>query len=98
MNKKKLSETIRKVIKEELNENSTKRVKVSNLKRGDVLSPTNLEVIDVSSGARTQPGKLDVTLRNNKGKTITAIWGKNTEVSIKSSVEENYPQPQIIRR
>lgn len=39
------------------------RVRVRELRRGDVLTPTNREIVRVSRGVRTPSGKLDVDLR-----------------------------------
>lgn len=95
MTKKQLRETVRRTIKQELNETKYSvvgkngYVKVQNLKKGDILNTTNLEVINVSSGAKTPAGKLEVTLRNDKNELITAIWNKDTVVKLKNKTEED---------
>jgi len=74
----------KKDVKEEKEQNTERMsVQVSGLKKGDVLAGSNLEVVSVSSGARTPSGKSDVTVKNPKtGKTETKLWGKYTKVGI----------------
>jgi hypothetical protein len=64
-------------------------VRVSQLKKGDVLGATGLEVVSVSAGAMTPSGKLEVTVKNPKtGKEVTKLWGKSTVVKLKDKTEE----------
>ena len=64
-------------------------VRVSQLKKGDVLGATGLEVVSVSAGAKTPSGKLEVTVKNPKtGKEVTKLWGKSTVVKLKDKTEE----------
>jgi hypothetical protein len=71
-------------VKEEKEENKERMsVAVSELKKGDILVGSKLEVVSVSSGAKTPSGKSDVTVKNPKtGKTDTKLWGKHTKVGI----------------
>jgi hypothetical protein len=71
-------------VKEEKEENKERvSVKVSELKKGDILAGSKLEVVSVSSGAKTPAGKSDVTVRNPKtDKTQTKLWGKHTKVGV----------------
>ena len=95
MNKQKLLETVRRVIKETIDEKKypvageNGNVSVSQLKKGDVLGATGLEVVSVSAGAKTPSGKLEVTVKNPKtGKEVTKLWGKSTVVKLKDKTEE----------
>ena len=64
-------------------------VRVSQLKKGDILGATGLEVVSVSAGAKTPSGKLEVTVKNPKtGKEVTKLWGKSTVVKLKDKTEE----------
>jgi hypothetical protein len=71
-------------VKEEKEQNNERMsVKVSELKKGDILAGSKLEVVSVSSGAKTPSGKSDVTVKNPKtDKTQTKLWGKHTKVGI----------------
>ena len=65
-------------------------IRVSQLKKGDVLGGSGLEIVNISSGAMTPSGKVEVTVRNPQtGKEITKLWNKSTTVSLK----ENTPAP-----
>ena len=96
MNKQQLLETIRRVIKETVEE--TKHypkagekgyVYVKDLKKGDILGTTGLEIISLSSGAKTPSDKIEVTVKDPKtGKEITKIWGKKTTVKVKDKTDE----------
>ena len=94
MTKQQLFETIQRVIKETIEEKypvagEKGNVRVSQLKKGDVLGATGLEVVSVSSGAKTPSGKLEVTVKNPKtGKEVTKLWGKSTTVKLKDKTEE----------
>ena len=95
MTKQQLLETIQRVIKETIEEKKYPvagedgNVRVSQLKKGDVLGATGLEVVSVSSGATTPSGKLEVTVKNPKtGKEVTKLWGKSTVVKLKDKTEE----------
>lgn len=95
MTKQQLLETIRRVIKQEVSEakypvaGQNGYVKVGDLKKGDVLGTTNLEIISVSAGAKTPSGKVEVTVKDPKtGKEVTKVWGKNTAVKLKSKTDE----------
>lgn len=64
-------------------------VRVSQLKKGDILGATGLEIVSVSAGAKTPSGKLEVTVKNPKtGKEVTKLWGKSTVVKLKDKTEE----------
>ena len=64
-------------------------VRVSQLKKGDVLGATGLEIVSVSAGAMTPSGKLEVTVKNPKtGKEVTKLWNKSTVVNLKDKTEE----------
>jgi len=96
MNKQQLLETVRRVIKETVEE--TKHypkagekgwMYVKDLKKGDVLGATGLEIVSLSSGAMTPSGKIEVTVKDPKtGKQITKLWGKSTTVKLKDKTEE----------
>jgi hypothetical protein len=95
MTKQQLREAIRKIIRQELNEAKTfpkagenGNVKVSQLKKGDILAATGDEIVSVSAGAKTPSDKLEVTTKNSKGNTSTKEWGKNTVVKLKSKTNE----------
>lgn len=95
-----LREAIRRIINQELNEATYPKagekgyVKVSSLKKGDILGGSNLEVISVSAGAKTPSGKIEVTVKDPKtGKEITKTWGKTTIVKVKDKTNENAPAP-----
>jgi hypothetical protein len=95
MTKQQLLETIQRVIKETIEEKKYPvagedgNVRVSQLKKGDVLGATGLEVVSVSSGAKTPSGKLEVTVKNPKtGKEVTKLWSKSTTVKLKDKTEE----------
>jgi hypothetical protein len=94
MTKQQLFKTIQRVIKETIEEKypvagEKGNVRVSQLKKGDVLGATGLEVVSVSSGAKTPSGKLEVTVKNPKtGKEVTKLWGKSTVVKLKDKTEE----------
>ena len=65
-------------------------IRVSQLKKGDVLGGSGLEVVNISSGAMTPSGKVEVTVKNPQtGKEVTKLWNKSTTVSLK----ENAPAP-----
>lgn len=100
MTKQQLREAIRRVIKQELNEAKTYPkegekggVKVSNLKKGDILVATGGEIISVSAGAKTPTGKMDVTVKYKNGEQKTKQWDKNTVVRVKNKTNENAPAP-----
>lgn len=61
--------------------------KASQLKKGDIVT-SGEEVVSISSGAKTPSGKIEVTLKNKKGKTRTSLWGKSTMIGVKE-VNEN---------
>jgi len=64
-------------------------VRVSQLKKGDILGATGLEIVSVSAGAKTPSGKLEVTVKNPKtGKEVTKLWNKSTVVNLKDKTEE----------
>ena len=96
MNKQQLLETIRRVIKETVEE--TKHypkagekgyVYVKDLKKGDVLGGSGLEIVSMSSGATTPSGQIEVTVKDPKtGKQLTKIWGKSTTVRLKDKTDE----------
>jgi len=68
-------------------------VKVSQLKKGDILAATGDEIVSVSAGAKTPSDKLEVTTKNSKGNTSTKEWGKNTVVKLKDKTNEAAPAP-----
>lgn len=96
MTKQQLLETVRRVIQEELNEKTQYpvagekgRIKVSQLKKGDILGASGLEIVSVSAGANTPSGKVDVNVKDPKtGKEVTKTWNKNTVVKLKDKTEE----------
>ena len=95
MDKKKLLETVRRVIKETIEEKKypvageNGYIRVSQLKKGDVLGGSGLEIVDMSSGAMTPSGKIEVTVRDPKtGKELTKLWGKSTTVKLKAKTDE----------
>ena len=54
------------------------------LKKGDLISNSNEEVVSVSAGAKTPSGKVDVILKNvTTGKEREAQWGKHTMITKK---------------
>jgi hypothetical protein len=63
-------------------------VKVSQLKKGDILAATGDEIVSVSAGAKTPSDKLEVTTKNSKGNTSTKEWGKNNVVKLKNKTNE----------
>jgi hypothetical protein len=77
--------------KEEVKEENIGRVsvQVSELKKGDILAGSKLEVVSVSSGTRTPSGKSDVTVKNPKtGRIDTRLWGKYTKVGVLRHLEK----------
>lgn len=100
MTKQQLRETIRRVIKQELNEATFPKagekgyVKVSDLKKGDKLAGSNVEIISISSGVKTPSGKVEVTVKDLKtGKELTKTWNKSTTVRLKDKTDEAAPAP-----
>ena len=101
MDKKQLLETVRRVIKETVEETKhypkageNGNITVSQLKKGDVLGTTGLEIVSVSAGAKTPSGKLEVTVKNPKtGKEVTKLWNKSTVVKLKDKTEEAATAP-----
>ena len=90
MDKKKLLETVRRVIKETISEKKYPvagekgYIKVSDLKKGDVLGGSGLEIVSMSTGAKTPSGKIEVTVKDPKtGKELTKLWNKSTTVRLK---------------
>ena len=95
MDKKKLLETVRRVIKETISEKKypvageNGYIRVSQLKKGDVLGGSGLEVVNITSGATTPSGKIEVTVKDPKtGKQLTKVWGKSTTVRLKDKTDE----------
>jgi len=69
-------------------------IRVSQLKKGDVLGGSGLEIVSMSSGATTPSGKIEVTVRDPKtGKELTKLWGKSTTVKLKDKTDEAAPAP-----
>lgn len=69
-------------------------VKVSDLKKGDILGGSGLEVVSKSAGAKTESGKIEVTVKDPKtGKELTKTWSKSTTVRVKDKTNENAPAP-----
>jgi len=100
MTKQQLRESIRRIINQELNETTYPKagekgnIKVSQLKKGDILGGSGLEVISISAGAKTPSGKVEVTVKDPKtGKELTKTWGKTTIVKVKDKTNENAPAP-----
>lgn len=100
MDKKKLLETVRRVIKETIEEKKypvageNGWIRVSQLKKGDVLGASGLEIINITSGAMTPSGKVEVTVKDPKtGKQLTKVWGKSTTVKLKPKTEAAAPAP-----
>ena len=68
MDKKKLLENVRRVIKETISEKKypvageNGYIRVSQLKKGDVLGGSGLEVVNITSGATTPSGKVAVSI------------------------------------
>jgi hypothetical protein len=100
MTKQQLREAIRKIIRQELNEakNYPKAgekggVKVSNLKKGDILTATGDKIVSVSAGAKTPTGKMDVTVEDKNGNIKTKQWDKNTVVKVKNKTNEAETAP-----
>jgi len=59
-------------------------IRVSQLKKGDVLGGSGLEIVNMSSGATTPSGKIEVTVKDPKtGKELTKLWNKSTTVRLK---------------
>ena len=82
-------ETISRVINEKM-AFPKDSIRVSQLKKGDILGGSGLEVVNISSGATTPSGKIEVTVKDPKtGKELTKVWNKSTTVTIK----ENAPAP-----
>jgi len=102
MTKQQLREAIRKVIQQELDEAKTYPVagekgyvKVSDLKKGDILGGSGLEVVSKSAGAKTPSGKVEVTVKDPKtGKELTKTWSKSTTVRVKDKMNEA-PYPAV---
>lgn len=89
-------ETIRQVLKESLEEAYPKAgqngyVAVKNLRKGDILGATGVEVINVSAGAMTPSGQVEVTVKTPKGQEVTKTWNKNTVVKVTNRTNENQP-------
>ena len=64
-------------------------IRVSQLKKGDVLGGSGLEIVDMSSGAMTPSGKIEVTVKDPKtGKQLTKTWNKSTTVRLKPKTDE----------
>ena len=83
-------ETISRVISEKM-AFPKDSIRVSQLKKGDVLGGSGLEIVNISAGAMTPSGKVEVTVRDPKtGREVTKIWNKSTTVSLK---KENAPAP-----
>jgi len=100
MTKQQLLEMVRRVIKETIEEKKYPiagekgYIKVSDLKKGDVLGGSGLEIISMSSGAMTPSGKIDVTVKDPKtGKELTKTYNKSTTVRLKDKTNENAPAP-----
>ena len=98
--KQQIREAIRRIINQELNETTYPKagekgnIKVSQLKKGDILGGSGLEVISISAGAKTPSGKVEVTVKDPKtGKELTKTWGKTTIVKVKDKTNENAPAP-----
>ena len=54
-----------------------------------MLGGSGLEIVDMSSGAMTPSGKVDVTVKDPKtGKQLTKTWGKSTTVRLKPKTDE----------
>lgn len=65
-------------------------IKVSQLKKGDTLGGSGLEVVSVSAGANTPSGKVEVTVKDPQtGKELTKTWNKSTTVRLKEGKELN---------
>jgi len=59
-------------------------IRVSQLKKGDVLGGSGLEIVNMSTGATTPSGKIEVTVKDPKtGKELTKLWNKSTTVRLK---------------
>jgi hypothetical protein len=59
-------------------------IKVSDLKKGDILGGSGLEIVSMSTGATTPSGKIEVTVKDPKtGKELTKLWNKSTTVRLK---------------
>jgi hypothetical protein len=68
---------------------SPNAISVSSLKKGDVLGGSGLEVINISAGARTPSGKIEVTVKDPKtGNEVTKVWNKATKVTVKKDLNE----------
>jgi hypothetical protein len=70
-----------KALKEASYKVSPNSKEAKNLKKGDIIT-SGEEVISVSAGAKTEAGKVEVTLSKG-GKTRTAVWGKSTKIGVK---------------
>lgn len=60
------------------------------LSKGD-LTMSGVEIVSVTSGARTPKGKLDVLVRYPSGKEYTRQWWKNTMIGVKGNKNEDQP-------
>ena len=70
-----------KALKEASYKVSPNSKEAKNLKKGDIIT-SGEEVVSVSAGAKTEAGKVEVTLSKG-GKTRTAVWGKSTKIGVK---------------
>ena len=69
-------------------------IRVSQLKKGDILGGSGLEIVNMSSGAMTPSGKIEVTVKDPKtGKELTKTYNKSTTVRLKDKTNENAPAP-----
>lgn len=74
----------------------TMKVKVKELRHGDVLIPTNRTVLAIGAGARTPPGKRDLLLSKG-GESKSARFGAETEVTVNRNVSEYRGGPIPVR-
>lgn len=65
-----------------MNENNVEKVKVNRLKKGDILSGTNVEVVWVGQTIQTPKGKTRVDIKYPSGNVVSKYWTTNTLVGI----------------
>ena len=73
-------------------------IEVRQLKKGDVLHGTGVEILNISAGVSTPQGKMDVTVRYPNGKEQTNQWWKTTKVVVKRAPETPEQELETLKR
>lgn len=62
-----------------------KEVRIADLKKGDLLTASQCEVVVAPNvGVTTPPGKVDLVVKYPNGKHVVVQWGKHTKVKIQA--------------